>query len=73
MLISAVSLAFAGLLAGVNADVHQLIIGSFGTKFLYTLEFDDSVLTLELIRNQSTPASSSWLDLSVPFPSQAPT
>jgi carboxy-cis,cis-muconate cyclase len=59
------SLAFLSLLTAVSADLHHLIVGTFGTKKLYTLEFDDSALTLELIGNYSANAASSWIALSV--------
>ena len=65
MRLSLSSLAVLGLLTAVKADLHQLIVGTFGTDFLYTLEFDDAALTLELIGNTSTNAASSWIALSV--------
>ncbi|KAF2471767.1 carboxy-cis,cis-muconate cyclase [Lindgomyces ingoldianus] len=48
----------------VSATTHQLIVGSFGTNFLYTLEFDDEALTLDLIYTTNTSISSSWIALS---------
>lgn len=65
MRLSISSLAVLSLLHAIKADVHQLIVGTFGTDFLYTLDFDDSALILELIGNTSTNAASSWLALSV--------
>ena len=62
---SILSLLFLSLLAAVKADLHHLIVGTFGTEYLYTLEFDDSALTLELIGNYSANAASSWIALSV--------
>jgi carboxy-cis,cis-muconate cyclase len=59
------SLAFLSLLTAASADLHHLIVGTFGTENLYTLEFDDSALTLELIGNYSANAASSWIALSV--------
>jgi carboxy-cis,cis-muconate cyclase len=59
------SFAFLGLLSAVSGELHQLIVGTFGTEHLYTLEFDDSALTLELIGNLTTNAASSWIALSV--------
>lgn len=59
------SFAFLSLLCAVKGELHQLIIGTFGTEKLYTLEFDDSALTLELIGNLNTSAASSWIALSV--------
>jgi hypothetical protein len=62
---STASFAFLSLVSAVNGDIHQLIVGTFGTEKLYTLEFDDSALTLELIGNLTTNAASSWIALSV--------
>jgi carboxy-cis,cis-muconate cyclase len=62
---SILALAFLSLLHAVEGDLHQLIVGTFGTEKLYTLEFDDSALTLELIGNLTTNAASSWIALSV--------
>jgi len=65
MRLSFSSLAVLGLLNAVTADLHQLIVGTFGTDFLYTLEFDDATLALEMIGNTSTDAANSWIALSV--------
>jgi carboxy-cis,cis-muconate cyclase len=62
---SILSLAFLGLLSAVKGELHQLIVGTFGTAKLYTLEFDDTALTLELIGNFTANAASSWIALSV--------
>jgi len=59
------SFALLSLLSAVRGEIHQLIVGTFGTENLYTLEFDDSALTLELIGNLTTNAASSWIALSV--------
>lgn len=59
------SVALLGLATAVLGDVHQLIVGTFGTEYLYTLQFDDQSLTLDLIGNMSTNAASSWITLSV--------
>jgi carboxy-cis,cis-muconate cyclase len=59
------SLLFLSLLYAVKGELHQLIVGTFGTAKLYTLEFDDSALTLELIGNFTANAASSWIALSV--------
>ena len=58
-------LPLLGLLPDVKADVHQLIVGTFGSAKLYTLEFDDVALTMELIGNYTANAASSWIALSV--------
>jgi carboxy-cis,cis-muconate cyclase len=64
---SLVSLAL-GVAQVVNGDLHQLIVGTFGTENLYTIEFDDVALTLDILQNYSAPAASSWITLSVSKP-----
>ncbi|EFX04833.1 polyketide synthase [Grosmannia clavigera kw1407] len=49
---------------GVIADVHELIVGTFGTDSLYTLVFDDVSLALHLTGNTTTTGASSWIALS---------
>lgn len=49
----------------VNAATHELIVGTFGTSFLYTVEFDDEALTLDLVANTSVPNPNSWLNFNV--------
>ncbi|KAM0811513.1 putative Carboxy-cis,cis-muconate cyclase [Seiridium cardinale] len=56
--------ALLSLLTVANAATHELIVGTFGTKFLYTLEFDDESLTLDLVANTSVPIAGSWVALS---------
>lgn len=58
------SAALLSLVAIASAAKHELIIGTFGTAYLYTVEFDDEALTLDLVANTSTPISSSWIALS---------
>lgn len=66
MFFSRISLAVATTLVTTsNADIHQLIVGTFRTESLYTLEFDDVAFNLSLVQNLSTNAASSWLTLSV--------
>ena len=57
--------ALLSLIAAANAATHELLVGTFGTKSLYTVEFDDEALTLDLVANTSVPAAGSWLALSV--------
>ncbi|KAJ4393009.1 hypothetical protein N0V93_002213 [Gnomoniopsis smithogilvyi] len=54
-----------GLLAPtIQAATHQMIIGTFTTSFLYTVEFDDSANTLTLLKNTTANTASQWLSLS---------
>ncbi|KAH8659765.1 carboxy-cis,cis-muconate cyclase [Xylariales sp. PMI_506] len=53
------ALSLLSFSSAVLAVTHELIVGTFGTKVLYTLEFDDETLALELIANTSVPASGS--------------
>lgn len=54
-----------GLLAPtIQAATHQMIIGTFSTSFLYTVEFDDSANTLTLLKNTTANTASQWLSLS---------
>ncbi|KAK9424084.1 putative Carboxy-cis,cis-muconate cyclase [Seiridium unicorne] len=57
-----------GLLAAVRAAIHELIVGTFSTKFLYTVEFDDETLTLSLLANTSVPFAGNWISFSVRKP-----
>ncbi|KAK6072561.1 hypothetical protein SCUP234_09111 [Seiridium cupressi] len=56
------------LLAAVHAVIHELIVGTFSTKFLYTVEFDDETLTLSLVANTSVPFAGNWISFSVRKP-----
>ncbi|KAI0123634.1 carboxy-cis,cis-muconate cyclase [Xylariales sp. AK1849] len=56
--------ALPSIIAGANAALHELIVGTFGTESLYTLEFDDESLTLDMVANTSVPAAGSWIALS---------
>lgn len=54
------------VLAAVSrATVHEMIVGSFVSKNLYTIAFDDVEKSLGLIANFSVPAASSWIALNV--------
>ncbi|KAF2670401.1 3-carboxy-cis,cis-mucoante lactonizing enzyme [Microthyrium microscopicum] len=48
----------------VKAAKHQLFTSTYGTPFIYTVEFDDEANTLKLLANTSVPAASQWLVLS---------
>lgn len=55
------------LILQVHATVHELIVGTFSTKFLYTVEFDDEALTLNLLANISVPYAGNWIAFNVFF------
>lgn len=61
------SITYLGLLTLAQAAKHELVVGTFVSKNLYALSFDDTALTLDLIANISVPAPSSWIELSVSF------
>lgn len=62
---SSVSALALGLLApAVQAATHQIIIGTFTTSFLYTVEFDDEANTLSLLKNSTAATAHQWLSLS---------
>ncbi|KAI8627337.1 carboxy-cis,cis-muconate cyclase [Xylariaceae sp. FL1651] len=48
---------------GSWAVKHSLIVGTFSTEFLYTLEYDDEQKTLALVAQNAIPAASSWITL----------
>lgn len=58
-------LAVSSLVLGVNATIHELIVGTFSTKFLYTVQFDDEALTLSLLANISVPYAGNWIAFNV--------
>lgn len=60
-------LAILTLVLGVHAAIHELIVGTFSTKFLYTVEFDDEALTLSLVGNISVPFAGNWIAFDVSF------
>lgn len=54
-----------GLIVLAEAAKHHLIVGTFSTNFLYTVEYDDAAETLKLVKNTTTNAGSAWIALSV--------
>ncbi|KAK7722019.1 hypothetical protein SLS63_009300 [Diaporthe eres] len=52
------------LAPAAHAATHQMIIGTFSTSFLYTVEFDDTTNSLTLLKNTTTPYASQWIALS---------
>ncbi|KAI0151633.1 hypothetical protein GGR57DRAFT_513946 [Xylariaceae sp. FL1272] len=51
------------LLLGAQAHISRLIVGTFSTKFLYTVEYDDEQETISLIGNTSVPYAANWIAL----------
>ncbi|KAI3336324.1 carboxy-cis,cis-muconate cyclase [Xylariaceae sp. AK1471] len=47
----------------VPAAKHKLVVGTFSTEFLYTLEYDDVEGSLAQVARSVVPAASSWLTL----------
>jgi carboxy-cis,cis-muconate cyclase len=58
-------ITLSSLILGAHAAIHELIIGTFSTKSLYTVEFDDEALTLNLIANTSVPYAGNWIAFNV--------
>lgn len=56
---------FINLLLRANAAIHELIVGTFSTLFLYTVEFDDEAMTLSLVANTSVPYAGNWIAFNV--------
>ncbi|KAI0554130.1 carboxy-cis,cis-muconate cyclase [Xylaria curta] len=55
------------ILSWLEIDVfvtkHHLIVGTFSTEFLYTLEYDDETRHLKLVAQSAVAAASSWITL----------
>ncbi|TQS31663.1 hypothetical protein Golomagni_08049, partial [Golovinomyces magnicellulatus] len=47
-----------------HASKHELIVANFLNGFLYTVDFDDETLTLDLAANITVPVPSSWISFS---------
>ncbi|KAH8678455.1 hypothetical protein BX600DRAFT_486219 [Xylariales sp. PMI_506] len=63
MFLSSIAL-LACMLVVIHAAIHELIIGTFSTKFLYTVEFDDETFSLQLVGNTTVPYAANWLAFS---------
>lgn len=57
-------ISLMGLLPLAVASKHNLFVGGFGDAFVYSLEFDDEALTLDLVKNISSNSGHSWVALS---------
>lgn len=64
MRFSACALTLGFLASAAHAATHQIIIGTFSTSFLYTVEFDDETNSLTLLKNSTAAAAHQWLTLS---------
>lgn len=64
---SSLAIFIISLVLSVNATIHELIVGTFSSKFLYTVEFDDEALTLSLLGNISVPYAGNWIAFNVGF------
>jgi hypothetical protein len=61
------ALACVSLAGTVTADVHHLFTGTFGSAYVYSIEFDDQALTLTLANTIASHASHSWIAFDVRF------
>ncbi|KAE9567973.1 Carboxy-cis,cis-muconate cyclase [Colletotrichum fructicola] len=64
MVSQSLALLLSGFAPGISALSHQLLVGTFGTPYIYTLTFEDAAKTLVLSANTSVNTSSSWIALS---------
>jgi hypothetical protein len=65
MLFSYVSLHLF-LASTTSAALHHLFVGPlFTTPFLYSIEFDDELLTLKILKNQTVHAAHSFITFDV--------
>lgn len=55
----------AGLAGLAQAVDHELVVANFLSGLLYTVNFNDETLGLDLIANISVPVPSSWIAFSV--------
>jgi hypothetical protein len=62
-------LACLSLAGTVTADIHHLFAGTFGSAYVYSLDFDDQALTLTLANTIDSHASHSWIAFDVRLPS----
>jgi len=65
--VNAFSLLLSALVVVTTAAKHKLVVGTFSTEYLYTLEYDDGTKSLSKVAQSSVKAASSWLALNVSF------
>ncbi|ROV86727.1 hypothetical protein VMCG_10943 [Cytospora schulzeri] len=56
--------SFIGFLTLAVATKHNLFVGGFGNASVYSLEFDEETLTLDMFENISSNSGHSWIALS---------
>lgn len=56
---------YFGLDNGTSAATHNLVVGTFSTEFLYTVEYNDETESLTLVAQSAVAAASSWITLNV--------
>ncbi|KAH8163206.1 hypothetical protein CIB48_g5045 [Xylaria polymorpha] len=54
---------YFGLDNGTSAATHNLVVGTFSTEFLYTVEYNDETESLTLVAQSAVAAASSWITL----------
>ncbi|KAI1828256.1 carboxy-cis,cis-muconate cyclase [Xylaria intraflava] len=59
----ALILFLSALDPSVSAAKHKIVVGTFSTEFLYTLEYDDRIRSLALAARSPVSAASSWITL----------
>lgn len=52
---------FIALVSSASGTLHHLFVGTFSNSAVYTLEFDDEALTLQLVKKNSASTSHSWI------------
>ncbi|KAJ8112449.1 hypothetical protein ONZ43_g5394 [Nemania bipapillata] len=60
---SALFLILLGLATGASAKLHKIIIGTFSTESLYTVQYNDVLEDLTLVAQSAASAASSWITL----------
>ncbi|KAI1312089.1 carboxy-cis,cis-muconate cyclase [Xylaria venustula] len=63
LLSNALILALSWLDMKTSITKHRIIVGTFGTEFLYTMEYDDVERSLKLISQSAVSAASSWITM----------
>ncbi|KAI2642928.1 carboxy-cis,cis-muconate cyclase [Xylaria nigripes] len=59
----AILLILAAFDTRASATKHRIVVGTFETEFLYTVEYDDGLRALALAARSAVSAGSSWITL----------